>query len=213
MNRRFIFNVEPFNAYSEFDETIDAIGEYDEAFEFFDPELGEEWSGEMAESSFRPTSVESPGGGRIRNKTAPRPSDVATVSGYGGKRIPLHRLAAEAWRALVSAARADGLREPLLLPTSGFRDPQHQERLWRAALERYGSPQEARKWVAPPGGSAHQSGRAIDFYVGGKNSSRNVAHLRTLPAYRWLVANAMRFGFYPYSAEPWHWEYNPPAAA
>src|SRR5262249_8028697 len=101
---------------------------------------------------------------------------------------------------------------PLLQLTSGFRDPAHQARLWAAALQKYGSPEEARKWVAPPGGSTHQSGRAVDLYLGGKNSSANVANLRTLPAYRWLVANAGRFGFYPYEREPWHWEYNPPAS-
>ncbi len=27
------------------------------------------------------------------------------------------------------------------------------------------------------------------------------------PTYRWLVANADRFGFFPYVFEPWHWEY------
>jgi LAS superfamily LD-carboxypeptidase LdcB len=129
----------------------------------------------------------------------------------GGRQFPLHRLAAQAWRALVAAARADGLREPLLLLTSGFRDPEHQRRLWEDALRKYGSAEEARKWVAPPGGSAHQTGRAIDFYLGGRNSSANVRQLRTLPAYHWLVANAARFGFYPYEREPWHWEYNPPA--
>jgi LAS superfamily LD-carboxypeptidase LdcB len=109
----------------------------------------------------------------------------------------------------VAAARSDGLREPLLLPTSGFRDPEHQRRLWNDALRKYGSAEEARKWVAPPGSSAHQTGRAIDFYLGGRNSSANVRRLRTLPAYRWMVANAARFGFYPYEREPWHWEYNP----
>jgi LAS superfamily LD-carboxypeptidase LdcB len=25
--------------------------------------------------------------------------------------------------------------------------------------------------------------------------------------YRWLVANAGRFGFVPYPFEPWHWEW------
>lgn len=162
---------------------------------------------------FRPISVESPGGGRIRDKTPPQPADLETVSGYGGKRISLHRLAASAWRALVSAARADGIAGPLLLPTSGYRSPETQETLWQNALKKYGSPEAARKWVAPPGSSAHQTGRAIDLYVGGKNSSSEVAHLRTLPAYKWLVAHAERFGFYPYAQEPWHWEYNPPAAA
>jgi LAS superfamily LD-carboxypeptidase LdcB len=34
--------------------------------------------------------------------------------------------------------------------------------------------------------------------------------MRDTPAYRWLVAHAERFGFYPYDLEPWHWEYNPP---
>lgn len=160
---------------------------------------------------FTPTPVENPGGGRLRDRTPPSRQQIVIVNGVGGKRIPLHRLAATAWQALVAAARRDGVRAPLLLPTSGFRDPAHQERLWRAALQRYGSPQEARKWVAPPGGSAHQTGRAIDFYLGGKNASGNVTQLRTLPAYRWLVANARRFGFYPYEREPWHWEYNPPA--
>ncbi len=186
---------------------------FDTESEFYDPEFEEESWEEVMESDFRPTPVEPHGGGRIQNKTAPKPSDVVTVSGYGGKRVPLHRLAADAWRALVIAARTDGLQAPLLLPVSGFRDPQHQQRLWNAALARYGSAQEARKWVAPPGGSAHQSGRAIDFYLGGSNSSRNVSRLQATPAYRWLVTNAARFGFYPYSREPWHWEYNPPASA
>jgi zinc D-Ala-D-Ala carboxypeptidase len=27
------------------------------------------------------------------------------------------------------------------------------------------------------------------------------------PAYKWLVKNAHRFGFYPYFYEPWHWEF------
>jgi hypothetical protein len=161
---------------------------------------------------YTPVAVETPGGGRIRDKTPPPPANIVTVPAVGGKRLQLHRLAAEAWRALVSAARADGLREPLLLPVSGYRSPATQERLWQQALQKYGSPQEARKWVAPPGGSAHQTGRAIDFYLGGRNASANVSRLRTLPAYKWLVQNAARFGFYPYTREPWHWEYNPPAS-
>ena len=165
-----------------------------------------------ASGAFQPVPVETPGGGRITDKRAPAPGDVVTVTGVGGKRIQLHQLAAQAWQALVNAARGDGIADPLLLPVSGYRSPEHQARLWQEALERYGSAEEARRWVAPPGSSAHQSGRAIDFHLGGRNSSANVGTLRSLPAYRWLAANATRFGFYPYSAEPWHWEYNPPVA-
>jgi hypothetical protein len=163
-------------------------------------------------SPFTPTPVENPGGGRIKDKRPPNRADVVTVRGVGQRRIPLHRHAATAFRALIRAARADGLAKPLLRPVSGFRDPARQAQLWERAKAKYGSAAEARKWVAPPGGSAHQSGRAIDFHLGGRNASGNVAQLRNLPAYRWLVANARRFGFYPYEREPWHWEYNPPVA-
>jgi Uncharacterized protein conserved in bacteria (DUF2272)/D-alanyl-D-alanine carboxypeptidase len=159
---------------------------------------------------FIPVAAENPGGERVKNKTAPSSSDIVMVKNVYGSTTPLHRLAAAALEAMICAARADGIEEPLFRPTSGFRDPKRQAELWADALRKYGSPEEARKWVAPPGGSAHQSGRAIDLYLGGKNSSSNVANLRKLPAYLWLVANARRFGFYPYEREPWHWEYNPP---
>lgn len=161
---------------------------------------------------FRPVAMEKPGGGRVKNKTAPRAAEIVNVPGAAGNKVPLHRSTAEALNALQCAAAADGIKAPLLQPTSGFRDPNHQARLWAIALQKYKTPQEARKWVAPPGSSAHQSGRAIDFFLGGKNSSGNVANLRQLRAYHWMVKHARRFGFYPYEAEPWHWEYNPPAS-
>jgi D-alanyl-D-alanine dipeptidase len=169
--------------------------------------------GPTTPAGFVPAPVESPGGGRIKNKQDPAQTDLVTVTGVGGKRIQLHRLAAGAWRAMVDAARVSGIQHPLLLPTSGYRSSAHQARLWQRALQKYGSPSEARKWVAPPGGSAHQSGRAIDLYLGSSNDSRNVARLRRTPAYQWMVKNARRFGFYPYEREPWHWEYNPPSRA
>ena len=170
-------------------------------------------SGELDYEDFRPIAVESPGGGRIQNKTDPSPGDIERVIGVGGKNIALHRHAAAAWKALVEAARAAGIATPLLLIVSGYRSSAQQKKLWEAALKKYGSIEQARKWVAPPGSSAHQSGRAIDFHLGDRNSSANVAQLSKLPAYKWLAANARRFGFYPYSSEPWHWEYNPPAGS
>lgn len=160
---------------------------------------------------FHPTAVETPGGGRIRDKNDPVPGDLVTVRGVNGP-VQLHRLAGQAWAALVDAARAAGLREPLLLPVSGYRSRDLQARLYQQALRRYGTPERARRWVAPPGASAHQSGRAIDFHLGGRNESANAAALRQTPAYRWLAGHAEAFGFYPYQAEPWHWEYNPPGS-
>ena len=62
--------------------------------------------------------------------------------------------------------------------------------------------------------SPHRTGLALDMYVGqapgyGPDSSAdpNRLFMSRTPAYRWLVANADRFGFAPYPFEPWHWEW------
>ncbi|MES1241873.1 MAG: D-alanyl-D-alanine carboxypeptidase family protein [Acidobacteriota bacterium] len=170
------------------------------------------FEGELPAGGFQPVPVESPGGGRIKNKKDPQPADVVQVPRAGGGSVPLHRLAAQALEAMVRAARAEGIADPLLLPVSGYRSAATQARLWEAALAKAGgNAQEARKWVAPPGSSAHQSGRAVDLHLGYGISSKNVAAMRQTAVWRWLEQNAVRFGFYPYEAEPWHWEYNPPA--
>ncbi|MCL3862346.1 D-alanyl-D-alanine carboxypeptidase family protein [Actinotalea sp. K2] len=135
---------------------------------------------------------------------------MVTVAGHGGRDVRLHRLAAEAWAALTVTARADGIAEPLLQPMSGYRSVAEQQSTWQRAVERYGSEQAARRWVAPPGNSPHHSGRAVDCWMGSSINSANADSQRGTAVWRWLDANASRFGFYPYSAEPWHWEYNPP---
>lgn len=58
--------------------------------------------------------------------------------------------------------------------------------------------------------SPHFTGRALDIYVGGEpvtTKDYNRAKQVKTPAYKWLVKNAEKFGFYPYFYEPWHWEY------
>ena len=81
--------------------------------------------------------------------------------------------------------------------------------LWQGALAKYGDPEIACLWVARPGTSAHQSGRAIDCHLGDPIESEYADGMRTHPTYRWLVTHAARFGFFTYDLEPWHWEYNP----
>ncbi|MGB5347588.1 MAG: D-alanyl-D-alanine carboxypeptidase family protein [Woeseia sp.] len=161
-------------------------------------------------AGWRPVPIENPGGGRIQNKKDPPAADMETIDGHRGRQVPLHRLAAAAWRTMVAAARAAGIAAPLLLPISGYRSTKRQRGLFRKAVARYGSESAARKWVAPPGKSAHHSGRAIDLYLGYDISSRLAPKIRNTAAWRWLRDNAERFGFYPYENEPWHWEYNPP---
>src|SRR5688572_17894679 len=150
---------------------------------------------------------------RIHPVVEPPPSELVNVERRHGGPRQLHRDAYAAYQRLKAAAEADGIPANLLTMTSGYRSVASQRALWEAALQKYGSPQAARRWVAPPGGSPHHTGRAIDFNLGGRNNSENVAQLRQTAAYRWLVCNASRFGFFPYAAEPWHWEYNPPAGA
>lgn len=79
--------------------------------------------------------------------------------------------------------------------TSGYRSPQVQERLWNEALAKYGSPEAARKWVAPPGRSNHNHGTASDLkYLDPR-------------AQDWAHQNATNFGLaFPLSNEPWHVE-------
>lgn len=74
---------------------------------------------------------------------------------------------------------------------SGKRSTQRQTQLWEQALRKYGSPERARKWVAPPGRSRHESGLASD--LGGDLA---------------LAAKlAGQFGLYrPMAHEPWHFE-------
>lgn len=79
--------------------------------------------------------------------------------------------------------------------TSGYRSPERQAQLWQAAVQRYGSPQAARKWVAPPGRSNHGRGIAADLAF---------ADAR---AREWAHQNAARFGLhFPMGWEPWHIE-------
>lgn len=75
------------------------------------------------------------------------------------------------------------------------RDVQQQQRLWDEALKKYGSPEMARKWVAPPGSSNHNKGNAADLkYL-------------TPEAKDWAHANANTYGLhFPLSNEDWHIE-------
>jgi tape measure domain-containing protein len=78
---------------------------------------------------------------------------------------------------------------------SGYRSIQRQAELWEAALRKYGSPEAARKWVAPPGSSVHNRGGAADL------SFANDA------ARQWAHENAGFYGLnFRMDHEPWHIE-------
>lgn len=78
---------------------------------------------------------------------------------------------------------------------SAYRSPEVQAGLWDDALAKYGSPEEARKWVAPPGKSQHNHGNAAD--------------LKYLDptAKAWAHENASKYGLsFPLGNEDWHIE-------
>lgn len=100
---------------------------------------------------------------------------------------------AAAFQRMYDAAKRDGVN---LFINSAYRDPAYQAKLFNQAIAKYGSVAAARKWVAPPGRSEHQTGRALDLNMGQSG------------AHRWLQQNAGQFGFrQSYSWEPWHWYY------
>lgn len=122
----------------------------------------------------------------------------------------LRRDVLEAYRAMVAAARAEVpeiAADPELLQIfSGFRDPEADQ----ARCDAEGNCDGLRRAVCSP----HRTGTAIDIYVGhfpgftvDSTTQSNRLHQSRGAAYRWLVANAARFGFVNYVYEPWHWEY------
>ncbi|CAB4753462.1 unannotated protein [freshwater metagenome] len=80
--------------------------------------------------------------------------------------------------------------------TSGYRSRALQERLFAEAVRKYGSEEEASKWVLPKDISHHPWGTAIDVnYPGDKT------------AVKWLEDNGSLFGLCRvYENEWWHFE-------
>jgi D-alanyl-D-alanine carboxypeptidase len=83
---------------------------------------------------------------------------------------------------------------------SGWRSPAYQQHLLQEAIARYGSEQEATRWVATPGTSAHVAGDAVDIGPSGASS--------------WLSDHGSADGLCQiYANEPWHYELRPEAIA
>jgi len=102
-----------------------------------------------------------------------------------------------ALRRAATDAAADGVE---LVVDSGWRSPEYQERLLREAVSKYGSEEQARRWVATPHTSAHVSGDAVD--------------IGPTAAAAWLSGHGAAHGLCQiYRNEPWHYELRPAAIA
>jgi zinc D-Ala-D-Ala carboxypeptidase len=81
---------------------------------------------------------------------------------------------------------------------SGWRSPEYQEQLLHEAVSKYGSEEEAARWVATADTSAHVSGDAVD--------------IGPFDATAWLSEHGAEYGLCQiYSNEPWHYELRPEA--
>jgi hypothetical protein len=95
--------------------------------------------------------------------------------------------------ALRRAATDAGNEGVRLQVDSGWRSPAYQERLLREAIAKYGSKQEAKRWVATPKTSAHVAGDAVD--------------IGPPAAAAWLSQHGAAYGLCQiYGNEPWHYE-------
>jgi D-alanyl-D-alanine carboxypeptidase len=100
-----------------------------------------------------------------------------------------------ALRQAATDAVDDGVE---LFVDSGWRSPEYQKRLLHEAVLKYGSEEEAARWVGTPNTSAHVSGDAVD--------------IGPVDATAWLSAHGAEYGLCQiYSNEPWHYELRPEA--
>ena len=143
----------------------------------------------------------------------PAPGQLVSAAkdeGYSGKPIQLQPQALAAYRAMTAAARSEvsaiAADKRQLTIFSGYRDPVSDA----AACARDGNCGT----IAKANCSAHRTGTAMDVYLGSasgyppeSSADPNRLYQSRSPAYRWLAANAARFGFVNYPFEPWHWEW------
>jgi zinc D-Ala-D-Ala carboxypeptidase len=100
-----------------------------------------------------------------------------------------------ALRRAATDAAGDGVE---LYVDSGWRSPAYQEELLHEAISKYGSEEEATRWVATPNTSAHVSGDAVDIGPSG--------------AAAWLSEHGAEYGLCQiYGNERWHYELRPEA--
>jgi hypothetical protein len=142
----------------------------------FDSEAGSLWRSVVKEGC---GSDESLGAGKI---SAPS-TEVTDLNIYVKNRF----LAAQ------SEARREGVT---LVITSGFRTAARQDYLYKRAIAKYGSAEEASKWVLPPDKSHHPDGIALDVnYPGDPEDTK------------WLELNGYKYGLCRvYKNEWWHFE-------
>jgi lysophospholipase L1-like esterase len=129
------------------------------------------------------------------------PLSIVDVDG-----IQVNAAIAEPLRAMLDAARADGLE--LADGAGGWRSQDRQVALRRehCGTSEYAIYQMPSSQCSPPtaipGTSQHERGLAIDFTCNGRSIGQ---HTHTDPCYVWLSRHAADYGFRNLPSEAWHW--------
>ena len=129
------------------------------------------------------------------------PVSIVRVDGIG-----VNAAIAEPVRAMLAAARADGLE--LADGAGGWRSQASQVALRRAhcGSSQYAIYQMPASRCSPPtaipGTSQHERGLAIDFTCNGGSIGQ---HDHGNPCYLWLSAHAATYGLHNLPSEAWHW--------
>ncbi len=148
------------------------------------------------------TSASSPAAPTEPRRAAGRADGVvpAGVTVFDGTVPAVANLDPGLLAALRQAARAAARDGVEFHVNSGWRSRTYQNRLLREAVAKYGSEDEAARWVATAATSPHVSGEAVD--------------LGPAAATRWLSRRGAAFGLCQiYRNEPWHYELRPGAFA
>ena len=170
--------------------------------------LGDQLPASQSSTASSPTTASSP-------SSAPSPADRSRdgqrdALGEAGGAVPdgttvfddevpgVANLDPDLLRALRRAATDVADNGVQFYVVSGWRSREYQERLLREAISKYGSEEEATRWVATPKTSAHVSGDAVDIGPSG--------------AAAWLSERGAAYGLCQiYGNEPWHYELRPEA--
>ena len=115
--------------------------------------------------------------------------------------------ARDAARALLDAARADGVQ---IYVGYAYRNWEFNTTYFHQAVERYGAVEACFHYL-PPGCNEHQTGFAIDVtdnaYDRGSYSLYDDSSVYDSPVYDWMMAHCTEYGFiyrYPEGKEAWY---------
>lgn len=147
------------------------------------------------------------------------PEDLVEIHEPTGEKIDktyinrMNKTAYKCFKEMQAAAKEEGYE---IFVDSSYRTYEYQKVVFEKNVEMYGI-EHARKYVAPPGGSEHQTGLVFDV-IARRDGVMIEESTEEDPELIWMKENAYRFGFilrYPkgkekitgFNYERWHYRF------